>query len=107
MNIVTGALEKAGLIKHSRNQITVLDWKGLEASSCDCYRIIKEEFARVLVVVAVFPVGSIDDGFITHRSPPHAIGSIVVDPMRVSAIRRQYDGRISTDVELRIVGVRS
>src|SRR4029077_17087591 len=49
VNIVTGALEKAGLIKHSRNQITVLDWKGLEASSCDCYRIIKAEFARVLV----------------------------------------------------------
>lgn len=49
VNIVTGALEKAGRIKHSRNQITVLDWKGLAASSCDCYRIIKEEFARVLV----------------------------------------------------------
>lgn len=49
VNIVTGALEKAGLIKHGRNQITVLDWKGLEATSCDCYRIIKEEFARVLV----------------------------------------------------------
>jgi CRP-like cAMP-binding protein len=49
VNIVTGALEKAGRIKHSRNQITVLDWKGLEASSCECYRIIKEEFARVLV----------------------------------------------------------
>ena len=49
VNIVTGAFGKAGLIKHGRNQITVLDWKGLEASSCDCYRIIKEEFARVLV----------------------------------------------------------
>ena len=49
VNIVTGSLEKAGLIKHGRNQITVLDWKGLEASSCDCYRIIKEEFARVLL----------------------------------------------------------
>ena len=48
VNIVTGSLEKAGWIKHSRNQITVLDWKGLEASSCDCYRIIKEEFDRVL-----------------------------------------------------------
>ena len=49
VNIVTGALEKAGRIKHSRNQITVLDWKGLEASSCDCYKVIKEEFARVLL----------------------------------------------------------
>ena len=48
VNIVTGALEQAGLVNHSRNQITVLDWKGLEASSCECYRVIKEEFARVL-----------------------------------------------------------
>jgi CRP-like cAMP-binding protein len=49
VNIVTRALGKAGLIKHSRNQVTVLDWKGLETSSCDCYRFIKQEFARVLV----------------------------------------------------------
>ena len=49
VNIVTGALEEAGLVNHSRNQITVLDWKGLEASSCECYRVIKEEFARVLM----------------------------------------------------------
>jgi CRP-like cAMP-binding protein len=49
VNIVTRALEKAGLIKNHRSQITVLDWKGLEACSCDCYRFIKQEFARVLV----------------------------------------------------------
>ncbi len=49
VNIVTRAFEKAGRIKNSRNQITVLDWKGLEASSCDCFRFIKQEFARVLV----------------------------------------------------------
>ena len=49
VNIVTGALEEAGLVDHSRGQITVLDWKGLEASSCECYRVIKEEFARVLM----------------------------------------------------------
>jgi CRP-like cAMP-binding protein len=48
VNIVTGALKQSGRIKHSRSQITVLDWKGLEACSCDCYRFIKEEFARIL-----------------------------------------------------------
>jgi CRP-like cAMP-binding protein len=48
VNIVAGSLEKAGLVKHSRKQITVLDWTKLEASSCDCYRVIKDEFARVL-----------------------------------------------------------
>lgn len=47
VNIVTRTLEKAGFLKHSRNQIMVLDWKGLEAASCDCYWAIKEEFARI------------------------------------------------------------
>jgi CRP-like cAMP-binding protein len=49
VNIVTRDLEKAGRLKHNRSQITVLDWKGLEASSCECYRYIKEEFARILL----------------------------------------------------------
>jgi CRP-like cAMP-binding protein len=49
VNIVAGALEKAGLVKHSRKKVTVLDWNGLEASSCDCYRVIKEEFDRMLL----------------------------------------------------------
>lgn len=47
VNIVSGLLEKAGLVRHSRNQITVLDWRRLEASSCDCYHVMKEEFARL------------------------------------------------------------
>jgi CRP-like cAMP-binding protein len=49
VNIVTRTFEKAGLIKNHRNQITVLDWKGIEAASCDCYRAIQEEFGRVLL----------------------------------------------------------
>jgi CRP-like cAMP-binding protein len=47
VNIVSGLLEKAGLVRHSRNRITVLDWPRLEASSCDCYHVMKEEFARI------------------------------------------------------------
>ncbi len=49
VNVVAGLLEKAGLVTHSRKQITVLDWSGLEASSCDCYRVIKEEFDRLRI----------------------------------------------------------
>lgn len=49
VNIVTHALVKAGLIEHGRNRITVLDWNGLEASSCECYRAMKAEFARIPV----------------------------------------------------------
>jgi CRP-like cAMP-binding protein len=49
VNIVTHTLVKAGLIKHARNRVMVLDWRGLESSCCDCYRAIKEEFRRALL----------------------------------------------------------
>lgn len=48
---VTEAAEKlqdAGLINCSRGRITVIDRPGLEARSCECYRVVKAEFDRLL-----------------------------------------------------------
>jgi CRP-like cAMP-binding protein len=38
-----GALQAASLIRYSRGMITLLDRRGLEAKSCECYAIIKAE----------------------------------------------------------------
>jgi len=44
------ALQRAGLINYVRGQMTVLDRPGLEATSCECYRIVRDEFDRLLAV---------------------------------------------------------
>ena len=41
-------LQKAGLIRYSRGHITVLDRKGLEARTCECYAVVKREYDRLL-----------------------------------------------------------
>lgn len=43
-----GKLQQAGLIKYSRGHIEVLDRPGLEKSVCECYRVVKLEFDRLL-----------------------------------------------------------
>lgn len=44
VSTAVGGLKGAGLIKTSRGRITILDRRGLEACSCECYAIIREEF---------------------------------------------------------------
>ncbi|HYW58885.1 MAG TPA: Crp/Fnr family transcriptional regulator [Xanthobacteraceae bacterium] len=48
VSVAASILQKAGLIDYTRGQVTIVDRKGLEAASCSCYRIIKEEYDRLL-----------------------------------------------------------
>jgi CRP-like cAMP-binding protein len=41
-------LQKAGLIRYARGHITVLERKGVQARSCECYRVVKREYDRLL-----------------------------------------------------------
>ena len=43
-----GRLQAEGLIKYVRGRITILDRKGLEATVCECYRVVKDEYDRLL-----------------------------------------------------------
>lgn len=38
-------LQSAGFIKYSRGNITILDRAGIEDFACDCYQIVKKEYA--------------------------------------------------------------
>lgn len=48
-----GKLQEAGLIHYKRGRITVLDRPGLETKVCECYRVVKKEFDRLLPNVAI------------------------------------------------------
>lgn len=41
-------LQKAGLIRYARGQISVLDRAGLELRTCECYAVVKNEYDRLL-----------------------------------------------------------
>ena len=41
-------LQNAGIIKYNRGRITVLDRHGLEKRVCECYEVVKKEYARLL-----------------------------------------------------------
>jgi CRP-like cAMP-binding protein len=41
-------LQRAGMIRYARGHITVVDRKGLEARSCECYAVVKKEYERLL-----------------------------------------------------------
>jgi hypothetical protein len=48
---ITLAAKKLGarkLITNNRGTITVVDRKGLEAASCECYEIVNSEYNRLL-----------------------------------------------------------
>ena len=41
-------LQRAGLISYRRGHITVLDRQGLEQRTCECYEVVRKEYARLL-----------------------------------------------------------
>ena len=45
-----GKLQKLGVIRYSRGQMTVLDRPKLEKLSCECYAVVKKETDRLRVV---------------------------------------------------------
>jgi CRP-like cAMP-binding protein len=43
-----GRLQETGLISYVRGRIRILDRSGLEATVCECYKVVKDEYVRLL-----------------------------------------------------------
>ena len=48
VSTAAATLQRAGLIRYSRGRIVIADRAGLEDASCECYRVITEEYRRLL-----------------------------------------------------------
>ena len=48
-------LQRLGLIRYARGHITVLDRIGIEERACECYAVVKREYARLLPTTLAVP----------------------------------------------------
>jgi Mn-dependent DtxR family transcriptional regulator len=48
VSVAAPMLQEAGLISYSRGNIQVIDRDGLEAAACNCYRLIADQYVRLL-----------------------------------------------------------
>jgi Mn-dependent DtxR family transcriptional regulator len=48
VSVAAGDLQRQGLIKYSRGQVSILDREGLESASCECHEKIRSEYSRLV-----------------------------------------------------------
>lgn len=48
ISVAAGALQTRKLIRYSRGDIKVLNRRGLEASACECYEAVSDDYSRVM-----------------------------------------------------------
>ena len=66
-------LQAAGLIRYARGHITVLDRRGLERRTCECYAVVKKEYDRLLPdLKAVPPAPSVSGRMMPMHRAVHA-----------------------------------
>ncbi|MBW4598100.1 MAG: helix-turn-helix domain-containing protein [Calothrix sp. FI2-JRJ7] len=48
VSVTAAVLQKAGIIQYSRGKMRIIDSPQMENIACECYKIIKNDFDRLL-----------------------------------------------------------
>ncbi|AFY58225.1 cAMP-binding protein [Rivularia sp. PCC 7116] len=48
VTVAAGTLQQAGMIRYTRGKISILNRQALNDTACECYRVIKDEYTRLL-----------------------------------------------------------
>jgi len=48
VTLAASKLQAAGIIRYSRGKVSILEQEKLEAASCECHRIVRDEYNRLL-----------------------------------------------------------
>jgi CRP-like cAMP-binding protein len=59
VTVIAGTLQQTGLIRYCRGSITVVDRRGLEAVACECHRIIRSRYERLMAQSSNRPRGTV------------------------------------------------
>ena len=46
VTVAAGVLQKAGLIRHTRGHVSILNREALEKARCECYELIQQHLGR-------------------------------------------------------------
>jgi hypothetical protein len=85
-----GALQRAGLFRYKRGNVTIIDRHGLIRRSCECYGVSKKEFDRLLGDRAIRKSSPVDR--VPRSSPKQRSamqGSSKADKAAQHPLRRQ------------------
>jgi CRP-like cAMP-binding protein len=47
VNLAVGFFRQAGYIRYVRGRVTIVDLPGLASASCDCYKLVRDQYARL------------------------------------------------------------
>ena len=57
IGLIANGLQRTGSIRYSRGRVEIIDLERLRAQACDCYQIVRKEYAEFLAD-AKFPAMS-------------------------------------------------